>query len=227
MLTATGRSMLVVLASVGIVASTCSPAGRAPATWDGMPAGYTETGDLSLGPADAPVTLEEWSDYLCPFCGRHFRQTYPQILDAYVRTGKVRLVFRDLPLSSLHPTAIRGHIAARCAATQGAAEFWAMHDEIFRRQAEWNRLPDPGDFLAGIARGLDLDMQAWQTCVADPATRAAVGQSVSQARALGLHGTPSFRIFGPTDEPPYTFSGARPYVFFAQQLDARLAGDSR
>jgi len=184
MLKGAKRFIVVMLAAPAIVASTCSPAQRMTATWDGAPAGFTAEGYPVLGSDAAPVTLEEWSDYLCPFCARHFRQTDPQIRDAYVRTGKVRLVFRDLPLSGLHPTAIHGHIAARCAGEQGPAQYWAMHDELFRRQAEWNRLPDPVEFLADMARQLALDMDAWQRCVADPQTRAAVNRSVSEGRQL-------------------------------------------
>ena len=72
-----------------------------------------------LGDSHAKVTLVEFSDYLCPFCARHVSQTLPQIVTDYVKTGKVRYVFRDFPIESLHPRAFKVHEAAYCAGDQG------------------------------------------------------------------------------------------------------------
>lgn len=94
--------------------------------------GFTSEGFPYLGNTDAPVTLVEYSDYLCPFCGRHFAQTYPTLVDQYIRTGKVKLVFRDFPIAALHPNAPAGHLAAQCVAEQGIEKFWRMHDLLFR-----------------------------------------------------------------------------------------------
>ncbi|MDH3747372.1 MAG: DsbA family protein [Gammaproteobacteria bacterium] len=195
------------------------------ATHDGMPVGFTDEGHPYIGNADAPVTLEEWSDYLCPFCGRHFRQTYPQLLDQYVRTGQLKLVFRDLPLASLHPTAALGHVAANCVGKQGAAAYWAMHDDLFARQGEWNRLPDPSEFLAGVAEELGADMEAYATCVADGATAARVAASVEEGRGLGYNGTPSFRFSSAGSDKTYPLSGAHPLARFARYADPLIAGE--
>ena len=79
--------------------------GSAQATYQGTPVGFTDEGYPYRGDPDAPVTLTEYSDYLCPFCARHFGQTVPTLIERYVQTGQVQYVFRDMPLVSLHPTA--------------------------------------------------------------------------------------------------------------------------
>jgi protein-disulfide isomerase len=191
---------------------------------DGMPVGFTDAGHPYIGAADAPVTLEEWSDYLCPFCGRHFRQTLPSLLDDYVRDGRLKLVFRDLPLEGLHPTASFGHIAASCVGEQGAVAYWAMHDALFARQGEWNRLPDPSAFLAGVAEELGADMQEYAACIADGRVAQLVADSVEEGRGLGYNGTPSFRFSSTAGEEKYDMSGAHPLERFARYADALVAG---
>jgi len=87
------------------------------------------TGKPSLGQEDAPVTIVEFSDYQCPFCKRHFSTVFSVIKKEYINTGKVRYVFRDFPIASLHPQAKKGHEAAYCAGEQN--KYWEMHDTLF------------------------------------------------------------------------------------------------
>ena len=191
-----------------IVLLTCTYIGAADAataqsaTHDGMPVGFTDEGHPFIGNADAPVTLEEWSDYLCPYCGRHFRQTLPTLLENYVRGGKLKLVFRDLPLAGLHPTAEHGHVAALCVGEQGAAAYWAMHDALFARQGEWNRLPDPSAFLAGVAEELGADMDAYAACITDGAK--AQRSRIASSWAVGSVTTarPAFDLARPATNGP-------------------------
>lgn len=90
-------------------------------------------GDLPvLGKESAKVTLIEFSDYQCPFCGRHFDQTEGQIQKEYIDTGKVKFYYRDFPLSSIHPGAQKAAEAARCAGDQN--KYWEYHDLIFQNQ---------------------------------------------------------------------------------------------
>jgi len=195
------------------------------ATHQEVPVGFTDEGHPFIGNSDAPVTLEEWSDYLCPFCGRHFRDTLPALLEQYVRTGQLKLVFRDFPLASLHPTAFKGHVAASCVGEQGAAAYWVMHDALFARQGEWSRLPDPGAFLSGVAEELGADMEAYASCIADGSKAELVEQSVEQGFALGYSGTPSFRFSSTGKEKTYDFSGAHPLARFARFADPLIAGE--
>ncbi len=84
-----------------------------------------------LGDKNAKVTIIEFSDYECPFCGRHYQQTYPQIKKNYIDTGKVKMSFKDFPLS-FHQSAQKAAEAARCAGDQG--KYWEMHDKLYSNQ---------------------------------------------------------------------------------------------
>ncbi len=147
------------------------------------------------------------------------------LLDQYVRTGKVKLVFRDFPLVSLHPTAPKGHVAALCVGEQSAAKYWVMHDALFQRQQEWNRLPDPSEFLTGVANELGADMAALEACIAKGDKQAIVDRSVQEGQALGYNGTPSFRFASTKDEATYNLVGAQPVARFARLADPLIAGE--
>jgi protein-disulfide isomerase len=214
-------AVLTLLSSAGSAAQTSADG---LTSHQGIPVGFTEEGHPFLGDPNAPVTLEEWSDYLCPFCGRHFHATLPELLDKYVRPGQMKLVFRDFPIAGLHPTAARGHEAALCAGDQGAAAYWNMHDALFARQAEWNRLPDPSMFLATVAGKIGIDMDAWQDCLAEGKKAAVVAESVKQAQALGYNGTPSFRFVSTNSERAHNLVGAQPIARFARLADPLIAG---
>jgi protein-disulfide isomerase len=225
-----GASLSLSVTSTRGAKLDAAPAGKVPTgdadTYDGIPVGFTAEGNPYLGSPDAPVVLEEWSDYLCPYCGRHFRQTLPALKEQYLLTGQMQLVFRDLPFASLHPMAARGHVAARCVAKQGGAKsYWAMHEELFRRQGEWNRLPDPADFLAEVARGAGADMTAYEACVSSAEVAAAIEASVAEGRGHGFNGTPSFRFIEAKSGEDYTLVGAHPLEFFSRRIDALVAGE--
>src|SRR3990172_7919363 len=91
--------------------------------------------DAVLGDKNAPVTIIEFSDYQCPYCGRHFSETFPQLKSEYIDTGKVKIVFRDFPLTQIHPMAQPSAEAAECVREKGGDEaYWKMHDKIFENQ---------------------------------------------------------------------------------------------
>jgi protein-disulfide isomerase len=196
----------------------------APETYQGTPVGYTADGHPFRGNPDAPLTLVEYSDYLCPFCARHFRQTLPALLEKYGRTGQVKFVMRDFPLAALHPTAPRGHAAAQCVAEQGATRFWQMHEALFQTQPEWNRLPDPTAFLAKTARDAGADMTSYEACMASGRQDAPVQQGVAAGQALGFNGTPSFQFVHHASGKTYTLVGAQPIDVFTRWIDDLLAG---
>lgn len=216
--------------SLSVTGSRDLKAGTVPAaaaeTYEGMPVGFTDDGNPYLGKPDAPVVLEEWSDYLCPFCGRHFRQTLPELKDKYIRSGQMQLVFRDLPFASLHPTAAQGHVAARCVARQGvASRYWAMHDDLFSRQGEWSRLPDPAAFLSEAAQQAGADMAAYVACVNSTEMANEVETSITEGQSHGFNGTPSFRFIDAKNGAAYNLVGAQPMEFFARRVNALIAGE--
>lgn len=194
-------------------------------TYKGLPVGFTDEGYPYIGAPNALVTIEEFSDYLCPFCGRHFNQTTPTLFKEYVETGLVRLVFREFPIASLHPTAHFGSAAALCAGEQGAALFWTMHDELFQRQSEWSSLPEPSDFLTDVADDIGLDIKQYSDCVDSEKIQDIIDAGISEAQALGLTGTPSFQFASSELDEHFTLVGAQPLSVFSQWIDALLAGE--
>src|SRR6476469_6380197 len=119
----------------------------------------------TLGPADAPVTIIEFTDLQCPYCGRFSRETWPELRARYIDTGKVRFVSRDFPLP-FHAFAMPAAIAARCAEQQG--RYWEFREAVFRQQARLG-----GEPYAQIAASLGLDTAALEACRRDPEVRRA------------------------------------------------------
>ena len=178
-------------------------------------------GAPALGAASAKVALLEFSDYECPYCIRHFQQTMPRLTEAYIKTGKVRYVFRDFPIDQLHPQSIRAHEAAHCALEQN--RFWELHPRLFG--APGSHTPDR---LLGLAREVGLDMDAFGKCVESRRSDEAIRKTSQVAADFGASGTPTFFI-GIRDPAKDTvavlkaFSGAQPYDDFAAALDSALA----
>lgn len=182
------------------------------------PAGPVEIdteGAFSVGDDDAPVVIVEFTDYQCPYCSRHFLQTYPQIKAEYVDTGKVRYVFMDFPLSSIHPQAQVAAEAARCAGDQGA--YLTMHDMLFARQQEWSGRNDVAELFSGYVGELGLDTAAFDECLQSGRQESAVLDDLERGAALGINGTPAFFING------HFLSGAQPYEVFQQAIESLLA----
>jgi protein-disulfide isomerase len=161
---------------------------------------------FARGANDAPVTIVEFSDFQCPFC-KNASATLKQVLDKY--PGKVRWVFRDLPLVSLHPGAPKAHEAARCAADQG--KFWEYHDLLFERSPRHS----PDD-LKQYAQDLKLDGPAFAQCLESGKHVAAVEKDTAEGVRLGLTGTPSFFING------RQLVGAQPITAFQKIIDGEL-----
>ena len=170
---------------------------------------YDVSGDrgFALGPKDAPVTIVEFSDFQCPFC-KTATATIKQVLDKY--PDKVRLVFRDYPLASIHPQAPKAHEAARCAADQ--AKFWEYHDVLFERSPKIA----PQD-LKQYAQELKLDATAFGQCLDSGKYTAEVDKDFQEGVGLGLTGTPSFFINGKQ------IVGAQPLAAFQRIVDGELA----
>ncbi|MCA9509497.1 MAG: thioredoxin domain-containing protein [Myxococcota bacterium] len=159
------------------------------------------------GPADAPVTIVEFSDYQCPFCSRA-EPTVDQLLERY--PTQVRLVYRHFPLDSIHPEARAAAIAATCAGEQG--KFWEFHEKLFANQRELGA--EAFDRFAGE---LGLDGAAFDACTASPEAAAVVTRDAEAGVAAGASGTPAFFVNG------ILLSGARPLEDFVEIVEAELA----
>lgn len=212
----------------GALAWTAAPSAQAarPTLYEGLEMGFTAEGHPYVGSAAAPLVLEEWSDYLCPFCRRHFERTVPELIGRYVRPGQMRIVFRDFPIAALHPTAEWGHAAARCAGEQSPEAYWALHDALFARQPQWSGLAEPREFLVELARGLELDSERLATCLADSAALERIGESVAEGQGHGVSGTPGFRFISAGADTAHAIAGAQPIERFAAVAEALLAGNA-
>jgi protein-disulfide isomerase len=173
------------------------PIARLDVPIDGAPA---------RGSATAPVTIVEFSDFLCPFCKR----VQPTLAELERRYGdKLRFVFRDYPIEQLHPGATRAAEAARCAADQG--KFWPYHDVLFAKS------PKTPQELKTHALAVGLDVAKLEACLTSGKYADAVQKDVDEGSRLGVTGTPAFFING------RTLSGAQPLEAFAQIIDDELA----
>lgn len=191
------------------------PTQEAPAEPSG-PVDVPTDNSYSIGDSDAPVTIIEYTDYQCPFCSRHFEETLPQIIENFVETGQVRYVFKDFPLTNIHPQATKAAEAARCAGEQEA--YHAMHDSLFARQSEWGGRTDAAELFVGYAEDLDLDAESFAECLESGRMEDAVMADLREGVDLGVRGTPTFFING------YYLSGAQPYSVFEQAI-TELGGD--
>lgn len=160
------------------------------------------------GAVDAPVTIVEFSDFHCPFC-RTVQPTLLQLLDRYA--GKVRLVYKDLPLDGLHPNARRVSEAARCAREQN--RFWEFHDAVYAGTVGTDTSEQAMRTLAAKA---GLEWSPFAQCLASGRHREAIQRDVDQAARLGLSGTPAFFVNG------RLLTGAQPFDAFARVIDEEL-----
>ena len=172
------------------------------------------------GRADAPITLIEYSDFTCGYCGKFFRETWPRLLAKYIETGKVRFVYRDYPRSD-QGIGVEAAVAARCAGSQG--RYWQMHDRLF---SERGRL-DSGSFKS-YAKVIGLDEASFAKCFDEREYLESIFRDRQEANRWGFHGTPGFILIrsvgGPTEkEPAVAIPGAVPFEDFAEEIDRMLA----
>ena len=164
------------------------------------------------GSATAPITVYEMSDFQCPYCRRFAQETFPTLEREYIRTGKVRWVFVNFPLTSLHSNAVPAAELALCAGRQKA--FWPVHDLLFRHQDVWAPLKEPAAFFLSLADSAKIAKPALLECVKAPATRAEVQAEAEGSERSGASSTPSFYIEGGL------LAGAHPVEVFRQVLDS-------
>ncbi len=181
--------------------------------------------DPVLGDENAKVTMIDFSDYECPFCKRYFDDAFAQIKKDYIDTGKVKYVYRDLPLSFHDPMATLEAVAANCARAQGDdSTYFKYHNEIFTRtKSNGNGLTK--DDLTTIATDLGLDTGSFTTCVNDEKNKEEVQKDLADATKVGASGTPTFFIGKSTGNGVITGTkivGAQPYSAFQAEIDKQL-----
>lgn len=163
----------------------------------------TET-DPSVGNPGAPVTLIEFGDFECPFCQRFSAETMPLLIQREIKEGKVRIVWKDFPLS-IHSYAQKAHEAGRCAWEQD--KFWEYHDVLFANQRKLG-IND----LKRYAKELNLNENQFTTCLDSGKYTALIREKVQEGITAGVSGTPSFLVNGTI------VVGAQPYQVFADAI---------
>lgn len=163
----------------------------------------------AFGPEDAPITIVEFSDFQCPFCKRWFAEVYQPLLAEY--EGQIRFVYRNLPLTSIHPDAFSAAEAAMCANEQNA--FWGFHDKLLS-----------GDVLGSsvytqYASDLNLNASSFEACMKAGTYRTMIQKDSDFAINMGVNSTPTFFING------LAVIGAQPIEVFKQVIDKELAGE--
>ncbi|MBN1992401.1 MAG: DsbA family protein [Anaerolineae bacterium] len=165
-----------------------------------------------LGDVNAPVTVVEFSDFRCGFCGRWAAETLPQLRQEYIDPGQVRFTYKHLAI--LGPDSVRAAEASECAAEQG--EFWDFHNQVFVDQAQ-NRTSLTEDNLVKLAGGIGLDMDAFRECLTTGRYTNQVMRESQTIQSLGVQGTPGFLVNG------VFISGAQPFAVFQQVIEEQLA----
>ncbi len=186
--------------------------------------------DAMKGSPDAPVTIIEFSDFLCPFCAvsagfrddlatqmktrdETWEAAVPKILENYLESGDVRFVFRDCPFHS--GGSVRASEATECARDQD--KYWEMHDLLFLRQEDFPEEEAAiNDFLASLAEELELEPEAFKTCLEEGKYTAEVQHDLEEAKAAGVTGTPTYFING------HKLVGAQGFAAFAEIIEEEL-----
>lgn len=150
---------------------------------------FTDTNDPSFGPADAKVVVRAFGDFQCPACAaaepafQYARRTYGD---------RVRFVWNDFPLTTIHPNAMVSSIAARCAEDQG--KFWEYHDMLYQQQAAWSGESNPKTILTSYAKTLGLDEGSFTTCLNKETPRGKVTDDMSEGNRNRVDSTPTFFV---------------------------------
>lgn len=163
----------------------------------------------SFGPDDAPITIVEFSDFQCPFCRRFHDDTYQALLDAY--PGQIRFVYRNLPLTSIHPSAMPAAVASLCANDQNM--YWEFHEKLFSSETL-----DEATYIQ-YATDLGIDVDQFTACLSSGKHDEFIQADINFSLDLGVQSTPTFFVNG------LAIVGAQPLANFSQLIDKELAGE--
>ena len=186
-----------------------------------QPAKISVDDDPVRGNIDAPITIIEFSDFQCPFCAKFHVQTLPLLLENYIDTGKVKLVYRDFPIQNIHPNAMPAAVAAECADEQG--KYWEYHDILFENQNQWNELETTSVIavFTQYALEIELNQEQFNTCLTGGKYLNEIRIDLNDGREYGVTGTPGFFI-GNDNLGFVELKGAQPFESFKKIIDSQL-----
>lgn len=215
---ALAAALIVVSLSGGDDSSPPTTVQGAAAT-EQLLAGIPQQGNV-LGDPKAPVTIIEYADFECPFCGAWARDTFPAVVDEYVRPGKAKIVYNGLAFIS--QDSVEALQAAQSAGKQ--SKLWNLTELIYHNQGAEGTGWVTDDFLRAMGEAVPgLDVDAMMAGRSSPEVTAAMAKAQQAAVAAGIDSTPTFQV-GRTGGELTTVTGARPIEDFRKVLDPLLAG---
>lgn len=167
-----------------------------------------------MGDSAAKTWVIVASDFQCPFCRQWHSESYKQFVDAYVRTGKVKVAYINFPLGQ-HRNAVPAAKAAMCASAQN--KFWQYHDALFDSQEKWEAMSEPRPVFDSFARAVGVDFAAWAKCVDSDRMLPLIFGDRDRAAAGGVESTPTFLIGG------RVIAGVIPFADLRQVIDSAIA----
>lgn len=173
--------------------------------------------DPMKGNPSAPITIVEFSDFQCPFCARFYQDTLSQLEENYINNGKAKLIYRDLPLESIHKNAKSAALAAQCANEQD--KFWDFHNKLFDGQTEWqNQSADQiATTFVSYAADLKIDPKKFESCYTSAKYSDGIQKDQAEAARYGATGTPTFFI-GNENDGFIKLVGAQPFFSFENTI---------
>jgi len=178
---------------------------------------FTENGSPYLGDPNAPITLVEFGDYQCFFCNKFFHNTEQKLLENYVDTGKVKIIFKDFTI--IGPDSMTAAHAAHCADDQDL--FWEYHDMLYNNWNGENNGWASSENLLRMAQDVGLNIDEFTDCMLNEIHTQIISASNADARTLGLTGTPGFFVISPSNQVT-KIPGAQPYDVFQKIFDSEL-----
>ena len=178
---------------------------------------FVSNGSPILGDPNAPITLIEFGDYQCHYCNVFFQTTEDDIIKNYVKTGKVKMIFKDYNI--IGSDSINASHGAHCANEQGL--FWEYHDILFSNWTGENNGWASSRNLTLFAERINVDMDTWNKCMNEKPHSKTIMESNNDARSLELTGTPAFFVINSNGEVTKLF-GAQPFEVFKKTFDEQL-----
>ena len=177
------------------------------------PAKLIENGSPFLGNPDAPITILEWGDYQCTFCYKFHQNTLQIIDEDYIKTGKVKIVFKDFPLNG--PDSKLAAEASYCA--QDQQKYWQYHDELYRNWGGERTGWITREALSEFAQTVNLDIEKFNECLDDSKHESKVNSLYEFGNNIGVDATPSFLVFN--DQEIIKIRGNQPLEVFLKTFD--------
>lgn len=207
--------LLLIPITIGIIAGLFMASYSEPDTDSNLltTAKLIENGSPVLGDSNAPITILEWGDYQCTFCYKFHQNTLDRINEDFIKTGKVKLIFKDFPLNG--PDSLLAAEASYCA--QDQEKYWQYHDELYKNWGGERTGWVTRESLNEFANTIDLDLEKFNSCLDEHKYQSKVIALHEFGKEVGIDATPSFLVFN--DEKIIKIRGNQPLEVFLKTFD--------